>query len=62
MIRLDHLYTLAFAADWIEGGLRMTAVVEVIDSSMSDWASGSLLRVGCVCSGIMNERERESGQ
>jgi len=39
MIRLDHLYTLALAADWIEGALRpsvRTAVVEVTDSSMPD--------------------------
>lgn len=63
MIRLDHLYTLALAAEWIEGALRpaaRTAVVEVTDSSMSDRVSGSLLGVGCVCSGIMNDwKERE---
>lgn len=57
IIRLDHLYTRALAADWIEGGLRATmarAVVGVADSVMSDWESVSRLRVGCMCSGIMS--------
>jgi len=58
MIRLDHWYTLALAAECIEGGLRMratSAVLEVTDSFMSDWVSKSLLGIICVCSGIMNE-------
>lgn len=41
-IRLDHLYTFALAAEWIEGGLRRVGesaaatVVEEADSFMSD--------------------------
>jgi hypothetical protein len=60
IIRLDHLYTLALAADCIEGGLRRVSesaatVVEVVDPFMSDWASGSCLRLDRVCSRIMSE-------
>ena len=62
IIRLDHLYTRALAAEWMEGGLRATAraVVEATESLMSDWASVDRLRLGCVCSGIMNVLRRGS--
>lgn len=54
IIRLDHLYTRALAADWMEGGLWAVALaVEVTD--ISDCASGSRLEFGYTCSGIMNE-------
>ena len=60
IIRLDHLYTLALAAECIEGALRMvsesaTAVVEEADPFVSDWASGSRLRLDRACSRIMKE-------
>ena len=67
IIRLDHLYTLAFAAECIEGlgTLRMVCesatVVEAMDSFVSDWASGSRLGVDRVCRRIM-ERGREGGK